>query len=145
MRLLWLVVIAVLCIPTHAFADAVKVRSNKRIYGEGGEVAIRVVNKGKSSVYLPGCDAVVLELFEQGTGFTPLPPKNCDAEGQVIEIKAGEKKKFAIWPGMEGVNYLRPVVTFGVGCRSGLPLDQAECKSIRFVRGRYFGYQVSVR
>ena len=133
----WLIVCAFAASEAVA-APGVEVSTDRLTY-DGGDITVVVTNRTRSALFLPSCGAVVLERFD-GERYEPLPPPPCEGEREAVRLKAGESRSFSLRPPAEGRQLVRPVVTYGAGCRAGAPLPQAECRDFGDARGRYVSW-----
>lgn len=117
----------------------VLVEPEKTTVDGGGAVSVTVTNGGRAPIFLPTCQALTFERLE-GETYVELSPEPCAAEAEAIRLMPKEKRVVTATPIASGAHILRPMVTFGVGCRPGLPLDQAECERFEVVRGRYVSW-----
>ncbi len=117
----------------------VSVAIGQRAYPAGASVEIRVINATRRPIYLPGCASYTLERFDDRRDtFVPLPPRRCEWENNAIVVPPGDRT-FSVKPRVGGARaILRAVVTYGVGCREGVPLTRARCSRVDTAYSRSF-------
>ena len=123
---------------SSAWAAGVDVSVGDETVAAGQAVSVEISNGARGAIHLPACGAVVFEIFEEGVGYRELPPPSCRAEVNATPLRSGKSTTLERTPEVGDRAILRPIVTYGVGCRDELPLDRASCKSIQTVRGRFF-------
>ena len=119
-------------------AGEVAVSTDQLIY-DGGDITVVVVNNTRSPIMFPGCGAAYLERFT-GEGFEAMQVPECEGEPPPVALKRGEERRIVLTPNVETREILRPVATFATGCKSGVPLPQAECRNFESARARYVSW-----
>lgn len=122
-----------------AAGKGVSVTSDETFYRRGEKVQITLKNNTKGSIFLSPCHGLTFEVLE-GDAYRELPPAPCASDGASIEIKRNQTHVIEGIPLAGGRASIRPIISYGVACRSGLPLEQSECKRFDVARGRYFTY-----
>lgn len=138
---MWVALVGSLTLGVGALASRdgpVRVSVPQTVY-DGGGVEVTVFNRGRGAVSLPACGAVALEVFED-EGYKPLPPPPCEGEEAPVRLKPGERQVYTLEPEPGPRRVFRPVATYALGCRAGVPLAQAECERVLFARGRFFSW-----
>lgn len=108
----------------------VTVTVDRSAYPVATPVVVKVGNTSGRPVSLPGCANVTLQQYnEERDSFIPLAPKRCEWEGNAVTVPPGDRT-FQFEPSHSARAILRAVVTYGIGCREGVPLSQARCSSI---------------
>lgn len=104
----------------------VKLETSRQLYEPGDTVEITLTNSRSGAVYLPGCGALQLEMFD-GEGYVPVPVETCVSEGEAQKIEPGPLT-LSFTPGnTRSGQILRVAVAFGWGCEEARPLSQARC------------------
>jgi hypothetical protein len=103
----------------------VTVRVDQRAYGEGVPVKVEVTNRLGERVFLHGCASYAIERFVDDR-FVPLAPLRCEWEEDAIALETGSRT-FEFSPPHDERSIYRLVVTYGLGCREGVPLSRAQC------------------
>ena len=117
----------------------VLVSVDRRAYPPGISGNIRVDNKTRHPLFPPGCASYPLERFDKKSdGFVPLPPRRCTWENNAIPVPPGDRTFTFKPPPRDERMILRAVVTYGVGCRDGVPLSRARCKRVDTAYSRSF-------
>ncbi len=117
----------------------VVVTVDRRAYPPSSPVNIRIDNRTGHTIYLPGCASYTLERFDdEQDAFVPMPPRRCTWENNAIPVPPGERTFTFKPPPKDERLILRAVVTYGQGCRDGVPLSRARCNRVDTARSRSF-------
>lgn len=107
---------------------AVEVESDRNLYAPGEQAKLRVVNDTGEALFAPGCRPFELHVFS-GDAFRVHPWKKCEHEGVATRVQPGGTEIPFPVPAGSAQGVFRAVFTYGRGCREGLPLSQASCKT----------------
>ncbi len=144
---LFLAVVAALLVPAgsaqggkrRASRPPVLVTVDRRAYPPGAPVHIQITNRTGRPIFLPGCASYTLERFDgDQDAFVALPPKRCTWENDAIVVPPGDRTFTFKPPPRDERLILRAVVTYGQGCREGVPLSRARCKHVDTAYSRSF-------
>jgi len=104
----------------------VKLETSRQLYEPGDTVEITLTNQRGAPIFLPGCGALQLEMFE-ADAYVPVPVEKCVSEGEAQKVEPGETT-LSFAPGnTRSGQILRIAVAFGWGCEEARPLSQARC------------------
>lgn len=105
----------------------VRVETDRGRYAPGQQAVLRVTNDTAAPVWLPGCRPFELQVFE-GDRYRAVRWKPCEREGKATRLPTGTSELPFVVPADASGRVYRAVLTFGSGCRDGLPLSGAGCK-----------------
>lgn len=128
MRLL-LLAVGLLCAAPALAQEAtdVTVETSRGLYVPGDTVEVIITNRRTSPVWLPGCAALQVQVFESDR-YEHVPLAKCVAEGEAVKVEPGTHVlSFTAEPGHSG-RILRAGVAIGWGCKNDGPLSGARCQ-----------------
>lgn len=91
----------------------------------GGLISLELAEDLPGKVFIEGCASFELERRE-GERWVPVPVRQCD---RMVPATAVDGKIVLSAPA-PGAGEFRAAVTWGLGCREGLPLMIAGCRSL---------------
>ncbi len=115
----------------------VELATTRSIHAPGEVVVVRIDNHTGGTLWVPGCSPLEVQRFEEES-FVPLHTEGCASEGVARTLDAGVTE-LSISPTREmkeGV--FRVIMAYGTGCKGGVPLSAAGCRSLGEVVSRSF-------
>ena len=123
--------------PVLAGDPQVKLETSRSLYEPGDTVEITITNARSGPIFLSGCGALQLEIFE-AESYAPVTVEKCVSEGEALKAPPGELA-LSFTPGnTRSGQILRVSVAYGWGCEEGKPLSQARCEEFATVRTSNF-------
>ena len=122
--------------PGAAAVGGVEVVADRGVYAAGERGTLKVVNRTGGPIWVPGCRPFEVQEFEEDR-YRVARGRPCPSEGEAREVPTGATELPLEVPDGTGGEVFRVVLTWGTGCRKGLPLSSASCHS--------FGHAVSSR
>jgi len=110
-----------------SLATASQVALSVQRLPSGDALAVQVHNGGPGPVTVPSCETLQVEVFDPAAErWTPVPSRACQRTEPAMSLEPGEHT-FQVPIAVQASALVRVVLVFGLGCREGLPLDEAGC------------------
>ena len=109
----------------------VQLSVDQKAYPPGTRVKVQLQNNLGAKIALPGCASYSIQRFVDDA-FVPVPPIRCEWEQDALVVPPGPRV-FEFEPPHTERAILRAVITYGVGCREGVPLSRAGCERFETV------------
>ncbi|MCK6528904.1 hypothetical protein L6R50_15530 [Myxococcota bacterium] len=110
-----------------AAGTPVRVEPDRARYAPGQQAVLRVTNETGAPVWVPGCRPFELQVFDDDR-FRAVRWEPCEREAKATRLPVGASELPFTVPADASGRVYRAVLTFGSGCRDGLPLSGAGCK-----------------
>ncbi|HNW59510.1 MAG TPA: hypothetical protein PKI62_07535 [bacterium] len=119
--------------------SAVEIATNRQTLARGDSITITLYNRGEEPIFLEGCNPVYYSV-KKDTGWIDHPFRLCFWEGYEREVPAGGIYRETVQLVVDAtqVRFVAPVYR---GCKTNLPLSEAECRS----RTLYYSGVVLIR
>ncbi|HOT96019.1 MAG TPA: hypothetical protein PLG50_14180 [bacterium] len=105
----------------------VEIVTNRQSLAPGDSITVTLYNHSEEPIFLEGCNPIYYSV-KKDTGWVDHPFRLCFWEGYEREVPAGAVYRETVQLAVEAT-MVRFVVPVYRGCKSGLPLSQAECRS----------------
>ncbi len=107
--------------------SAVEIVTNRQSLAPGDSITITLYNRSEEPIFLEGCNPIYYSV-KKDTGWVDYPFRFCYWEGYEHEVPAGGVYRETVQIKVE-VTMVRFVAPVYRGCKSGLPISEAGCRS----------------